>query len=429
MKQGLMEFIDATPNIFICVDNIKTELMNKNYIELAEQVPWQVERGKNYFITKNDSALIAFQVGKRLENPGFHIVAAHGDSPSFQLKPNYEFLENGYLKVNTDKYGGRINYSWLDRPLSIAGRVITKQKNQLRKHMLNIEQDLMIIPSQAIHSNPQVNEKNALNPQVDMLPIVSLTNEPGGLDLLVKQAVGTTDSLVDYDLFLYNRDKAKLVGLNQEFLLAPRLDDLSCVYLGLQSFINSTNPYDINVFCVFNQEEIGNINQSGADSTFLEETLTQIMNDLNLEKTRTLANSFQISADNSHAVHPNAPAKSDPLHKVKMGQGIVIKHHMNYTTDSVSAAILRQICDQAELPYQDYANRSDAPTGSTLGKSSIRHVSIDSVDIGLAQLAMHSANEMIGTDDITYLYQTLQEFYETRILKQQNMITIEPVKR
>jgi aspartyl aminopeptidase len=336
-------------------------------------------------------------------------------------------FDGNYLKLNTAGYGGMINYSWLDRPLSIAGRVITSTNGIYEKQLINIDKDLMIIPSQAIHINRDVNSKNELNHQVDMLPIISLTNEKKLEDIIrenLEESQINVDKICDYDLYLYNRDKAKYIGLNDDFILSPRLDDLASLYPALEAFINSTNTDSLNVLCAFNNEEIGSMTHQGADSSFLIDTLSRISTAANINLLVALNNSMVVSADNAHALHPNAQSKSDPTNKVLLNKGVVIKHHTNYTTDAVTSSLFKGICERAEVPYQDFSCRSDMRCGATLGGISQSHVAVDSVDIGLPQLAMHSANETIGSKDVLHMYKALLEFYNSTIIKERSGIKI-----
>lgn len=429
MKKNLdlFKFLDNTPNAFCCVENMKEILKEKGFMELFETNSWSdLKLDGKYFVSRNDSSLIAFKLTNNIM-PGFNITAAHTDSPAFNIKTNPEIFENGYLKLNVDKYGGMINYSWLDRPLSIAGRVITKKDNTYKKQIINIDKDLLVIPSQAIHINREVNQKNELNPQVDMLPIIALNKENSLNDLITKyliEKVENFDKICDYDLYLYNRDKAKYIGVDEDFILSPRLDDLSSIFPALNSFIDSNNNNTINLFCAFNNEEIGSLTNQGADSTFLIDILARITKTLNLDLLSTLSNSIIISADNAHAIHPNASLKNDPTNKVKLNEGVVIKHNTQYTTDSVTSSLFKGICENANIPYQDFACRSDMRCGSTLGGISQSHVSIDSIDIGLAQLAMHSSNEIIGSKDVLYMYQVLLEFYNSSFIRENDTIKI-----
>ena len=428
LENNVIDFINNTPNAYSCADNLRKLLIDKGFIELYENDDWHnLEKNNKYFVVRGDSALIAFELPNNKEKIGFNIVAAHSDSPSFHIKPNSDIFENNYLKLNTDSYGGIINYSWLDRPLSLAGRVIIYEDGIYKTQIINIDKDLMIIPSQAIHINRDVNSKNELNLQIDMLPIISLSNKKSLIDIIMDylDAKGITyDNICDYDLYLYNRDKGKFVGLNDEFILSPRLDDLASLFPAFTSFIEAKNNDVINVLCAFDNEEIGSLTKSGADSDFLISTLKRIADELNFNLYVALKNSFIVSADNAHAIHPNAQSKSDPTNKVFLNKGIVIKHHINYTTDSISSSIFKGICENANVPFQDFASRSDLRSGSTLGKINQSHVGVDSVDIGIPQLAMHSANETIGTKDILYMYKALLEFYNTQIVKEKNTIKL-----
>ena len=409
VNKDLMNFIDATPNAYFCVDNLRKKLIENGFAELYENQNWDnlTEDGK-YFVVRNDSSLIAFKMSNKKENIGFNIVSAHTDSPSFSIKPNADMFDGIYLKLNVGGYGGMLNYTWLDRPLSLAGRVVTLKDGVYEKRLLNINKDLLIIPSQAIHINREANENNALNHQVDMLPVVSLSNDKKLVDI-IKESLNIfgkeVDKICDFDLYLYNRDTAKYVGLNDELILAPRLDDLASLFPAFNSFVESDN------------EEIGSLTPQGADSTFLIDTLTRIAGASNMNLHTALSNTFVVSADNAHAIHPNAAAKSDPTNKVLLNKGIVIKHHTNYTTDAVTSSIFKGICNNAEVPYQDFACRSDMRCGATLGGISQSHVGVDSVDIGLPQLAMHSINETIGSKDVHYMYKALLEFYNSTIIK------------
>lgn len=417
--QGLMDFVDSTPNAYFCVENIKRLLESVGFVQLYENEAWtELENGKNYFVIRADSSLIAFKMSRNLSVPGFNIISTHVDSPSFQIKPNPDMNSENYAKLNIGKYGAMINYSWLDRPLSIAGRVIVKDKDgSFKTRLVNIDRDLLLIPSQAIHINRDVNDGQELNVQNDMLPIISLSPGKKFEDILREQVDAEVS---DYDLYLYNRDKAKLVGLNGEFIMAPRLDDLACVYTALSGFIDSDNEQSISVFCAFNNEEIGSLTMQGADSNFLLEVLSQIAHYAHFDIYSAINNSFAISADNAHAIHPNATSKNDPTNKVLLNKGIVVKHHSNYTTDALSSALFKEMCKRASVPYQDFACRADMLSGSTLGKIAQRQVSALSVDIGIPQLAMHSANETIGAEDVEYAYKSMKEFYYTKLIRERN---------
>lgn len=425
IDKKLMKFIDETPNAYFCADNLRKKLIENGFKELYENEIWNdlKEDGK-YFVVKNDSSLIAFKMSEKKENIGFNIVSTHSDSPSFSIKPNANIYDGNYMKLNISGYGSMLNYTWLDRPLSIAGRVVTLKDDTYEKQLININKDLLTIPSQALHINISANEKISFNHQTDMLPIVSLNSDKKLEDIIRESLLKDVDKICDYDLYLYNRDKAKYIGLNDEFILAPRLDDLASLFPAFNGFIASDNTNTINVLCAFNNEEIGNLTLQGADSTFLIDTLTKIAASANINLFTALSNSTVISADNGHAIHPNAQSKSDPTNKVLLNKGVVIKSHIKYTTDAMMSSLFKGICDKAQIPYQDFACRSDMTCGSTLGGVSQRHVSVDSIDIGIAQLAMHSANETIGSKDIYYMYKALLEFYNSTIIREKNKVKI-----
>lgn len=425
INKGLMEFVNTTPNAFSCVENIKRILEENGFRELDENDAYWGDLynhlQQKVYVTRNNSSIIAFNIGG---NTGYNIVSTHTDQPSFVIKPNPEIKENGYVKLNISGYGAMISESWLDRPLSIAGRVILKKDNQFSSKIINIDKDLLIIPRQAIHINHDAENGKKLNPQVDMLPVLGLEaydNEYLKIEDIIKDELLNIDTdyddILDYDMSLYNRDKAKIIGANKEMISGPRLDDLACVYTSLMAFIDTgyNSNGSTNVFCALNNEEIGSLSMQGANSTFLLDTLNKISEARGYKLRDNLGYSFIVSADNAHAIHPNAANKSDPTNKVKLNQGVVIKHHINYTTDALTSSVFKSLCNNAEALYQDFACKSDMPCGATLGKISQSQVPIRSVDIGIPQLAMHSANELIGTRDTIYTYNALTEFYQSSI--------------
>lgn len=430
ITKELMEFINGTPTAYNCIENIKETLKYYGYQELYEHESWNLDSRAKCYVVRGDSSIIAFSVPSRVPSTGFNITAVHTDSPCFSIKKNPEIVKGNYEQLNIEGYGGMINHTWLDRPLSIAGRVICKDsEDRIFSKTININKDLLIIPSQAIHINREVNQKQSLNKQIDMIPVLSASNAKNLhcdslKTLILKEIKDSSLQLLDYDLYLYNRDQSKILGMENELLVAPRLDDLACLYPSFRSFVDSENKYATNVFCALNNEEIGNSTKQGANSNFLLDILTRIANNYSFDLFRILDTSFIISADNAHAIHPNAPGKSDPTNQVNLNQGIVIKHHSNYTTDGISSALFKEICKYSDIPYQDFCCRSDMICGRTLGGISTSHVGINSIDIGLAQLAMHSATETMGSHDPEYLYGALREFYESRIEKEKNAIKL-----
>lgn len=414
-NEELFKFINSATCSFSCIDTIKNKLLNEGYAELYETEKWNLKTGK-YFVIRNDASIIAFNIGKN-HKKSFNIICTHGDTPGFALKPKSEIYEYNYLKINARPYGGILNYGWMDRPLSIAGRVIYKEDSVYKKKIINIEQPICVIPSEAIHQNDSANTNLDLNSQIDLIPIISFNKEHDIIKTILEKYLKLSKKIeiCDYDLFLHTKDRPMLIGANKEMILSPRIDDLTCTFATLQSFIESNNEENINIMCTFNSEEIGSLTKEGADSTFLIDTLKRISALTNVDISIALHNSLIVSADNSHAVHPNHPSKSDINNQGFLNNGILIIREKDTTTDGISSTIFKDICKKANVPYQDYTSRNDMSTGSTLSGLSIRHVSIDSIDVGIPQLAMHSANEVIGADDTFYLYKAFKKFYNISI--------------
>lgn len=418
----MLEFVEKSPSCFHAVANVKTLLGEQGFEELKETEEWKPEWGKGYYVTRNDSSLIAFRLPEAAEEPrGFHIVASHSDSPSFKLKEAPEkTADNHYITLNTEKYGGMILSTWMDRALSVAGRIVVREKDKILTKLVNIEKDLLVIPNVAIHMNRDMNNGVAYNPQIDMLPLFADCSEGKKAALMkrVAKAAGVKqEDILGHDLFLYTREKGRMIGDNGEFVLSPRLDDLQCVFSSVKAFAQARPMKYINICAVFDNEEVGSGTKQGADSTFLEDTLWRVAESLDRNRSgylRLVAGSFLISADNAHAVHPNHPELADPTNRPVLNGGIVIKYHgsQRYATDAVSAARLKMLCEQAKVPCQTYANRSDIVGGTTLGNISNAHVSVSSVDIGLPQLAMHSAVETGGARDTKYAVDMFQVFFE-----------------
>ena len=419
--EELFQFIENSPSCFHAIVTIREKLNDEGFIELVEGRSWQIEKGKKYYVTRNLSSIIAFKIPEN-DFKNFHIVASHSDSPTFKIKENAEIeVNNKYVKLNTEKYGGMICSTWFDRPLSIAGRILVKEGKLVKTHLVNIDKDLVIIPNLAIHMNRAVNDGYKYNAQIDMLPLYGDNTSKGSLMKTVAQSVGVEeDSILGTDLFLYNRMRGTKIGANSEYISSPRLDDLECAYASLSAFLSETNSNSASVYCVFDNEEVGSGTKQGADSTLLYDVLRRInmcLGNSEEDYYKLIASSFMVSADNAHALHPNYSDKSDPTNKVYMNDGIVIKYNANqkYTTDAVSASIFKSICDSVNVPYQTFTNRSDILGGSTLGNISNAHVSLNTIDIGLAQLAMHSTYETAGAKDVTYLIEALKAFYNTSI--------------
>lgn len=421
MTTDMLNFIENSPTCFQAIDNIKVELENSGFKQLLEGKEWKIEEHGKYYIVRNGSSIIAFKFpGKKFE--GFNITASHSDSPTFKIKSNPEIcVEDKYIKINVEKYGGMIMSTWFDRPLSIAGRAIVRKGNKLKTQLVNIDRDLLTIPSLAIHMSREINEGYKYNAQKDMLPLFTQGCKEGRYMAIIEEYLKVKrENILGLDLFLYNRDKGKIWGADNEFISSPRIDNLECAYTTMAGFINQEDISNVSVYCVFDNEEVGSTTKQGAASTFLKDILKRIVLSIGCEKQeyyQKIASSFMISADNAHACHPNYMEKSDPVNKPCMNKGVVIKANANqkYTTDAVSMAIFKQICEKSGVPTQEFVNRSDIAGGSTLGNISNEQVSMNTVDIGAAQLAMHSAYETAGIKDSEYLIKAVEEFYKTDI--------------
>ena len=433
--EELIAFIKESPDAFHAADAVTRRLQAAGYEELKERDHWNLASGKGYYVTRNDSAVIAFRIPK-VEAAGYQIMACHSDSPSFKIKENPEMVVDGhYIKLNVEKYGGMIIAPWFDRPLSISGRVMVRETNKSGKktiasRLINIDRDLLMIPNLAIHMNRDVNSGYTYNAQKDVLPLMSCGCEPGQFRQIVAEAAGVQEEdILAQELFLYSRSQASIWGANEEFVSCGRLDDLQCAYAGLMGFLEAgtckmqdveESRSMIPVFCMLDNEEVGSGTKQGAASTFLKDVLLRIQ--LANGKTqedylRMLAESFMVSADNAHALHPNYADKTDPTNHPYVNAGIVIKHSANqkYTTDAVSAAVYRTICEAAEVPVQDFFNRSDMAGGSTLGNIANTQTPMNTVDIGLPQLAMHSPYETAGVKDTKYLIRSNRLFYLSNV--------------
>lgn len=424
MTKDLMKFLDESPVGLYAAANIRGMLLENGYTECQEGSEWKLVPGGRYFVMRNGSAVIAFQIPKEEAWAGFQIAASHLDSPTFRIKSNAEIVvENRYVTLNVEKYGGMLLAPWLDRPLSAAGRVLVRTESGIETKLVNIDRDLMIIPNVAIHMNREINNGYKWDMKQDLRPLLAGAANPEAEDIgtifhrLVAEEAGVSpEDVLDTDLYLYNREKASVIGLNGEFISSGRLDDLQCAFGTLKGFLAARPEKSIAVYCAFDNEEVGSMTKQGADSSFLRCTLERISTALGRSRGEfmaSLAQSFMISADNAHAVHPNHPELEDPSHRPVPNGGIVIKYSANqkYTTDAVSGAVMKEICRKAGVPVQIFYNRSDLPGGSTLGNISTTQLSLNTVDIGLAQLAMHSAYETAGVMDTEYLARASEVFF------------------
>ena len=416
--KALCGFLNASPSVFHAIDNIAHILTQQGYTRLPEHAAWELVPGGNYFVTRGGTAVIAFRIPQGSPK-GFMMSASHSDRPCFKVKENYE-LSGTYTRMAVEKYGGMILSTWLDRPLSIAGRVTVETDAGVENKLINIDKDLLLIPNVAIHMNRQVNDGYKWNPAVDLLPLMGGKEAKGKLDALLEAQAG--GKILGHDLYLYVRQGASVWGIDEEYISSAALDDLECAWGCTQGFLNAQASESIPVLCVFDAEEVGSGSVQGAASTLLPDVLERICESLKLDEKRLLANSFMVSADNAHAIHPNHPEFADPTNAPVMGSGIVIKHNANlsYCTDGVSAAIFRKVCAKANAAVQTYYNRADIPGGSTLGRISLGKISVPTVDIGLPQLAMHSSYETAAAADAIALEEAIAAFYASTLEAAEN---------
>ena len=407
--EKLTSFLDRAHSVFHAVAALAGQLEEAGFCRLHENDAWQLVPGGRYYLTRGESAVIAFRI-PHCAPKGFLMSASHADRPCFKLKENGE-LVGTYTKLAVERYGGMLMGTWLDRPLSLAGRVMVETEDGIESRLVDIDRDLLLIPNVAIHMNRQANDGYKWNPAVDLLPLAGSKAAGGKLNALLEEAAG--GKILGHDLYLYVRQNACVWGMEEEFISAQALDDLQCAWCCTQGFLQAEDSESIGVLCVFDSEEVGSSSQQGAASNLLEGVLSRVCACLGLEMARMLAQSFMVSADNAHAVHPNHPEYADAANAPVMGKGIVIKYNANqrYTTDGASAALMRAVCRKADVPTQTYCNRADMLGGSTLGNISLTHVSVPSVDIGLPQLAMHSCYETASVQDTLYLLQAMKAYY------------------
>ncbi len=417
----LFSFIQSSPSAFHAVKTLSGMLDASGYTKLQESEKWQLEKGKGYYVTRNLSSIIAFTVPECGFAP-FQMCASHSDSPVFKLKKTAEVTSAGhFVQLDVENYGGMIMSTWFDRPLSVAGRVFVKTENGIGVRLVNIDKDTCVIPSVAIHMNRQVNDGYKINPAKDIPPLVCSANAKGSFTKEIAECAGAApEDIIGSDLFLYNRMEGTQWGNDGEYISCGRLDDLECAFTSMQAFIEAKKTDHISMCIVFDNEEVGNRTRQGAESSFLSDVTLRIAHALGADDDTyrmALTSSFMLSADNAHSTHPNHPEYADPANQVFMNEGIVIKFNarQSYATDGIGEAIFRTILDNAKVPYQIFHNRSDLPGGGTLGNGSSCKVPVSTVDIGLAQLAMHSCYETAGAKDIGYMIDGIRAFYEAQI--------------
>ncbi len=410
---ALKDFLDASHSVYHAQAYLVRLLEQAGYCRLSEAADWALVPGGKYYVSRGGTAVMAFRVPQEAPS-GFLMSAGHSDRPTFKVKENGE-LAGAYTRLAVERYGGMLIAPWLDRPLSIAGRVLVETETGVESKLLDIDRDLLLIPNVAIHMNRQANEGYKWNPAVDTLPLLGGKEARGKLNALLEKEAG--GRILGHDLFLYVRQKASVWGIDEEYLSAPALDDLECAWGCTRGFLNAGDSSAIPVLCVFDSEEVGSSSVQGAASMLLPDTLGRICGALGLDLRQMLAQSFMVSADNAHAMHPNHPELADPANAPVMGGGVVLKFNANlrYCTDGVSAAIFRKVCEKAGVKVQTYCNRADIPGGSTLGNISLSHVSVPTADIGLPQLAMHSCYETAAVADAIALEDAMAAYYSAAL--------------
>ena len=417
----MLDFIEKSPTCFHAVVNIGAMLEEAGYVRLRENEEWKLVKGGKYYTERNDSSVIAFAVPTGTVK-GFHMAAAHSDSPCFKVKEKPELtVEDHYMRLNTEKYGGMLMATWFDRPLSVAGRLFVRENGAIAEKLVNVDRDLLVIPSVAIHMNRNANDGMKNQANIDTVPLFSAEDPDAAILPLAAAAAGVRpEDVLGQDLFLYCRGCGTVLGAHGEYILSPKLDDLACVWGCTEGFLSAGDSGSLPVLCIFDNEEVGSATKQGAASTFLRDTLRRISLALGQDEEAfqtTLARSFLVSADNAHAIHPDHPEYADRGNCPRMNGGVVIKFNANqrYATDGRSCAVFRAACAEAGVPVQLMANRSDLPGGSTLGSIAGTLVPVSTVDIGLAQLAMHSSWETMGAQDCAYLAAAAARIFETEL--------------
>lgn len=416
----LLTFIENSPTAYQAVDASAAILEEQGFARLGAQSAWELVPGKGYYTVQNGTSILAFRM-PRGKIDGMMIAASHSDSPTFKLKANCEADAFGdYVKINTERYGGMILSTWLDKPLSLAGRLVVKQGDAIKAINVKVDRDLLLIPNVAIHQNRKHNDGFVFNAQTDMMPLYGMASAKGTLLAQVAAAAGVeAESVIGSDLYLYNRTPATIWGADDAFFSAPRIDNLMCAYGTLQGFLQAGAAANtLQVWACFDNEETGSHTKQGAGALWMRDTLERVCESTGTDLRRVLAASMLLSADNAHAKHPNHPELSDAQNAPRMGGGVVIKANasQSYATDGISCAIFSEICKKAGVPTQSFANRSDSPGGSTLGSIADTLLPVNTVDIGMAQLAMHSSYETAACADNAHLVGASRAFFETAIV-------------
>ncbi len=419
--QNLLNFIGNSATAFQAVETAKQMLIASGFRVLKETSPWQLVGGGKYLVTRNQSSLIAFVMPDNGQIDHFQIVASHSDSPMFKIKEHPELTSDKYVRLDVEGYGGMIMSSWFDRPLSVAGRVAVRTATGIETRLVDLKRDMAVIPNVAIHMNRDINDGYKYQANVDLMPLWGDGKSKESFRKMIASAVSAEEKdILGTDLYIYNRMPGTVWGMDNAYFSAPRIDNLECAFSSVEAIQHAKAQGHCDVCAVFDNEEVGSTTRQGAASTFLRDVLTRIMiacHQPEEEQLRAIAGSMMVSADNAHATHPNHGEYADPVNQVYMNEGVVVKFsaRQKYTTDAVSCSIFQAICQRAGVPLQFFANRSDKPGGSTLGNISDTQVSIPTLDIGLAQLAMHSAFETAGTHDLQHMISAMKAFHDADI--------------
>ena len=425
MLHSMLHYIQKSPDCFHAVETLRQMLLEAGYVQLSEG-GWRLEQGGKYFTVRNGSSLIAFRVPTKTP-AGFLMSASHSDSPCFRIRDHAE-LNGAYTRLSVERYGGMLNAPWLDRPLSVAGRVLVRQGGRIEQRLVDLEKDCVLIPNVAIHLNREANNGAKYDPARDLFPLYGGPDAKGSFRQEIAAKAGCApEDILATDLFVYNNQHGVVWGPEGEFVSAPRLDDLACVFTCAQGFLMAKDSNQIPVLGVFDNEEIGSETKQGAASTFLPDTLQAIAEALNLSQAdyrKLLTQSFLLSCDNGHGLHPNHPELADQNEAPVLNGGVVIKHSPRYATDGVSSAVFAEICRKASVPVQHYANRPDQAGGSTLGNIANTKTGVYTVDIGMAQLAMHSCFETAGSKDVDYFIRAVEAFYGSSLQIEHGAVTI-----
>ena len=410
--QDLLTFLGASPSRFHAVENLCHTLDGAGYTRLSEGRAWELAPGGKYYVTRNGSALLAFRIPRK-DFTGFMISASHSDAPGFRVKENAELTgPDGYVRLNVERYGGMLCAPWLDRPLTVAGRVLVRTGDAIETRLVYVDKDLLLIPNVAVHMNRAANDGFKYDAKCDTIPLMGLEGTKGSFRAIVAQAADCKEEdILGTDLFLCIRQKGLVWGADGEFLSAPMLDDLQCAFGCFQGFLAAKESASVPVFALLDNEEVGSLTKQLSDGNLLYDLFSRLCESMVRDRASAVANSFLVSADNAHAVHPNHPEYADATHRPAMNAGVVIKHGVRYATDGAAQAVFTAVCQRAGVPVQHFSNRSDLAGGSTLGNISNSHLSLNTVDIGLPQLAMHSCFETAGVKDTEYLIQAMTAFY------------------